>query len=1297
MKNIYKFFIALFLLSLGINNSNAQCISTSQYPGGTLSISAAPGATTNITTCNYGGEYSVDSFTNAGNYSITSNITTDFITVTDNSNNILTSGITPLSISIPSVGIYRIHISTNTLCGTASVCRSVNVIAAMVPCSGTPATSSVIASSSTVCASYNFFLSLSTSYTTALNYQWQSSSTGTAGVFSNITGATSSGLSTSLTVNTAYRAIVTCTAGPSSTTATPIQLYVAATTTNSVPYFEGFEGITQNNQLPNCSWSSSNPTIVCQTYTAATGFANQFAKTGSKFASFRYGTNTSGDYFYTNGIQLTAGVNYLANTAYITDGFSGWNEFRLLFGTSQSTTGLTSIASVSVPINTIYQNLNGTFSVSTSGIYYVAVKCIGNFSPSYLTFDDVSVQVATNCTGTPTSSAVSALQTTICPGNNTSINVTSTYTSAGISYQWLSSTTSSISGFLPVSSATLTSYTTPTLGTTTWYKEVVSCSFSGLSFTTAPLAINVIGTTTNSVPYFEGFEGITQNNQLPNCSWSASSPTTICKTYTAATGSFNQTPKTGLKFASFQYNGTIGGEFFYSNGIQLNAGTTYSANAFYITDGLNGWNEFSLLFGTSQSTVGLTNIASVFGPITNTTYSALGNAFTVPTTGIYYVAIKNIGSFPPWYFTWDDLSVTVLSACSGAPASNSVIATQTLICSSGGSNLSLSTSYTVGGLTYQWAAATASAGPYTAISGATLSTFSVPSITATTWYRNVITCTAGPVSTTATPVQIVFSLNPTIVITPSVASICIPATSSINLSASGAISYTWSPGSTLSSTTGVNVVASPTITSTYTVAGSNSVGCVSTNSFGVNVISSPIFSVNSATTCVSGGSVALTVTSASLTYCQPGYTSGSSSGDYIGGVQLSTLSNTTTGLALPYYTVYPNTGATTTTLTAGATYSLFLNPGTWSSNNTLGGWIDYNKNGDLTETPEKLGEVTVNSAYPAFGTVVFTVPTTAFNGVTRLRIREVYFNTNIDPCTSATYGETEDYIITIVGGTSQYSWTPGTFLSATTGTSVIASPTTAANYTITTSAYGCSNTATASVAVAPPITISGPSVTCTGFSITLIASGATTYTWNTTATSASIAISPTINTTYTVTGVNASCTTTAVKSITVNPAPSVSLTAATTTACTNSSTIALTGSPAGGTYAGTNVVGNKFTPGAVAGTFTPTYAYTSTLTGCSKTVSTTIVVSVCTGLDAKTFALSGLQVYPNPNTGIFTVELNNGLNKTIQVTDLTGRVVLEDNTSSDKFNVDINTLANGIYYVKIISNNASSVLKVIKQ
>ena len=91
------------------------------------------------------------------------------------------------------------------------------------------------------------------------------------------------------------------------------------------------------------------------------------------------------------------------------------------------------------------------------------------------------------------------------------------------------------------------------------------------------------------------------------------------------------------------------------------------------------------------------------------------------------------------------------------------------------------------------------------------------------------------------------------------------------------------------------------------------------------------------------------------------------------------------------------------------------------------------------------------------------------------------------------------------------------------------------------------------------------------------------------------------------------------------------------------------------------------------------------------------IINVEGSIDSKTANTSAINVYPNPNTGIFTIELVNGLEKSIQVTDLTGRIVLENITNADVFNVNINTLANGVYYVKVISNNTTEVLKVVKQ
>jgi hypothetical protein len=58
---------------------------------------------------------------------------------------------------------------------------------------------------------------------------------------------------------------------------------------------------------------------------------------------------------------------------------------------------------------------------------------------------------------------------------------------------------------------------------------------------------------------------------------------------------------------------------------------------------------------------------------------------------------------------------------------------------------------------------------------------------------------------------------PTITVTPSSAPIC--AGYPVTLTASGAVSYTWSPATSLSATTGATVTANPTTTTTYTVTG----------------------------------------------------------------------------------------------------------------------------------------------------------------------------------------------------------------------------------------------------------------------------------------------------------------------------------------------------------------------------------------------------------------------------------------------------------------------------------------------
>jgi hypothetical protein len=284
-----------------------------------------------------------------------------------------------------------------------------------------------------------------------------------------------------------------------------------------------------------------------------------------------------------------------------------------------------------------------------------------------------------------------------------------------------------------------------------------------------------------------------------------------------------------------------------------------------------------------------------------------------------------------------------------------------------------------------------------------------------------------------------------------------------------------------------------------------------------------------------------------------------------------------------------------------------------------------------------------------------------------------------------------------VSGAPTYTWNT----SATTS-SIAITPTTTTTYSVvSTNSLGCSGTASTNVIVNNYPTlffVTASTVVCSGQTATLAAGGASTYTWDTGANTSSITPTPTVNTTYTVTGANGLCTSSLTTSVSVNPLPIVNLTANTYSSCLNGANIGLNGSPSGGAYSGTNVTGVIFTPGAVAGTFTPTYAYTNTVTGCSKTASISIIVSPCAGITANTNNSNTLKAYPNPNSGVFTIEFANGAEKTVQISDLTGRIVLEFATVEDAFNVNITALANGVYYVKVQSaNSVNDVFKLIKQ
>jgi hypothetical protein len=418
------------------------------------------------------------------------------------------------------------------------------------------------------------------------------------------------------------------------------------------------------------------------------------------------------------------------------------------------------------------------------------------------------------CTGTP-SMTVAGPTYSLCPGETANFAIGNLSSDLGYTYQWQSSGVSQVGPWTSVPSGTSITTSIPNVTATTWMSAIISCTAMGGSSIQAVAQVNVAGTTTNTVPYYENFEGIGLANRLPNCSWAAPNLGGSAKTYVAA-ASGNLLPNSGTSFASFN-NASSGNNYYYTNGIWMDANVTYSASLWYMTDftGATNWSNMSILYGTTQTTTGLTQIASV-SPAVSPFYKSLSNTFMVPTSGMYYVAIRAntpSGSGAP-NLVWDDLRIE-LPCQAGNNSPNLVLSpTSATICS--GESVIFNVS---GGDTYNWS--TGATGPSTT----EYPTSSGPiSVTGSNTLTSCNTIASAMVTVKPSPNISLFAFPPVV---------CVGK--STNLQASGAQSYTWNvPGQ------GSNINVMPTGPTQYIVMGTGVNGCIGSSTINVTVNQPPV-------------------------------------------------------------------------------------------------------------------------------------------------------------------------------------------------------------------------------------------------------------------------------------------------------------------------------------------------------------------------------------------------------------------------------------------------------------------------
>jgi len=393
------------------------------------------------------------------------------------------------------------------------------------PCAGTPAPGNTVASVTSGCSGTNTTLSFSTPVIgSGLTYQWQSASS-SAGPWTNISGATSTTFSTTITANTWYQCVVTCTepgGGSGTSTPTNVTLISDACVCNAycVPSQSGSACIT------NVTFNTINNTTVC---------ATPFYSFQSPSTTLIQGTT----------YPITISCNDFAIVSVWID-WNGNGTFEASEWYQPYTSATTGTINITVPVSSVSNprmrirsrlqfNVNGSGDACT-------------FFGSGETEDYcLEVVAAADCAGTPDAGTATVSSSTGCANTVFNLNATGLSIGTGLTLQWQSSPNGS-APWTDVPGGTTANITT-SAASTTFYRLRSNCSFSGQENFSNTVSYTVTGGICECGVYSANFPSSafdteissvtvgSMTNNLNTCLVAASGPGSIAGRYSNFTSS----------------------------------------------------------------------------------------------------------------------------------------------------------------------------------------------------------------------------------------------------------------------------------------------------------------------------------------------------------------------------------------------------------------------------------------------------------------------------------------------------------------------------------------------------------------------------------------------------------------------------------------------------------------------------------------------------------------------------------------------------------------------------------------
>ena len=796
----------------------------------------------------------------------------------------------------------------------------------------------------------------------------------------------------------------------------------------------------------------------------------------------------------------------------------------------------------------------------------------------------VTIAAGTSCSGTPNTGTASISSSAGCAGGVVNISTAGLSSISGITYQWKSSS-SSLGPWTNIAGATASTYSFTSLVGTTYYELVSTCTTSALSNTTNIVSFNGTSCATTLVPAL--------GSNTVNCG-------TSTKLYDdgGALGLYanNDNGYTVLNNGGVQtiaISGTYTGIETCCDYLKIYAGAGIGGTLLYTYIGTGTLTSFTSTPG-QIITVQFFSDGSVNGagfdinviysggvpsPTITVNSGAIcsGSSFTMaPSGSTTYTFSGGSAVVTPTATTNYTVTSASSSGCIGSAISSVSVDASPIITVNSGSICS-GQSFTM---------VPAGASTYTYSSGA-----AVVAPTANTSYTVTGTSAAGCIGSSGAVSSVTVNALP--VVTVNSGSIC--NGSSFTMIPAGASTYTYSSGA---------AVVAPTTNTSYTVTGTSAAGCVGSSGAvsSVTVNASPTITVNSGGICsgssftmVPGGASTYTYSSGSAVVAPTTNTSYTVTGTSAAGcVGISGAVSSVTVTSLPVVTV--NSGA----ICAGKSFTMVPSGATTYTYSS----------GAAVVSP------TTNTSYTVTGSLAGCVGTSSAVSTVSVNANPVVTISSGSICSGSSF-------TMVAGGATSYTYSGG---------SAVVTPTTSTSYTVTgASVTGCTNTAVSSVTVnaIPAVTVNSGAI-CSGASFTMVPAGASTYVYS----GGSAVVSPTANTSYTVTGTSAAgCNGNAVSTVTVNASPILSVTSG--SICSGNSFTMVSSGATTYTYSGGSAV--------VSPSVTTSYTVSgSNAAGCVSSIVNTITVSATPVIVASSGAICTGGSWTITPTGATTYTYSSG-------------------------------------------------------